>query len=139
MTDKVQYIPTIVGEYACQGECDFEYLGPVSEAAELTKGWTPAPLENGKLIVGHSETGHHHVMERPSTTTLLRKPDSKDPLDALKGLLVVTEEDMAVHLRSNHTHAPVGFKPGVYKLLVSREGAGPKAGNMPEEWRRTLD
>lgn len=84
-----------------------------------------APVD-GKVIVGHSETGHHHVMEA-ECTTMYRLPDS-----ILDCLLVVEKSDTLKHLREFDTHEPLSFSPGTYKAITSRE-------YMPEGWRRSAD
>jgi hypothetical protein len=81
---------------------------------------------NGKVIVGHSETGHHHVMEA-ECTTMYRLPDS-----ILECLLVVEQPDMLKHLRAFDTHEPLSFEPGIYKAITARE-------YVPEGWRRSED
>jgi len=84
-----------------------------------------APV-NGKVIVGHSETGHHHVMEA-ERTMMYKLPDS-----ILDCLLVVEKPDVLNHLREFDTHEPLGFKPGTYKVITARE-------HVPEGWRRAAD
>lgn len=82
--------------------------------------------EHGRVIVGHSETGHHHVMDA-ECTTMFRLPDS-----ILDCLLVVTRPDELKHLREFDTHESLAFGPGVYKVTTARE-------HTPEGWRRAAD
>lgn len=71
--------------------------------------------ENGRVIVTHSETGHHHVMdaERVKMYTL---PDS-----IMDCLLVVEEPTPLEHLRPHDTHEPILFAPGIYHVRRQRE------------------
>lgn len=79
-----------------------------------------------KIIIGHSETGHHHVMEAEHTT-MYRLPNS-----ILDCLLVVSKPDELRHLREFDTHEPLSFEPGIYKAVTARE-------YTPEGWRRAED
>ena len=108
---------------ACQGELRFMRLPNNYNIPANAEKVVPI---DGKVIVGHSETGHHHVMEA-ERTTMYRLPDS-----ILDCLLVVDRADELKHLRDFDTHEPLGFAPGVYKVITSRE-------YVPEGWRRSAD
>lgn len=93
----------------------------------LPKGAVEVPRENGRLIVTHSETGHHHVMEAP-TATMHRLPD-----DIMNCFLTVGGEGADLeHLRPHDTHETIRFEPGVYHVRRQRE-------YTPEGWRRVED
>lgn len=82
--------------------------------------------ENGSVIVTHSETGHHHVMDR-DTVTMYRLPD-----EIYECLLVVTSPTPLRHLRGHDTHEPIMFEAGTYKVRRQRE-------YTPEGFRRVED
>ncbi len=82
--------------------------------------------ERGHVIVGHSETGHHHVMDA-RWTTMYRLPE-----ELYECFLVVTEVDELQHLRSFDTHETWQFQPGIYRVRRQRE-------YVPEGWRRAVD
>ncbi len=82
--------------------------------------------DQGYIIVGHSETGHHHVMD-PVCTTMYRLPNS-----ILECLLVVDQPDVLKHLREFDTHKSLAFEPGIYKVTTGRE-------HTPKGWRRSAD
>lgn len=82
--------------------------------------------ENGKLIVTHSETGHHHVMEA-TKAKMYSLPDS-----IMNCLLVVDEPTVLEHLRSHDTHEPIAFDKGTYKVIRQRE-------HTPEGFRKVQD
>jgi hypothetical protein len=71
--------------------------------------------EGNHLIVTHSETGHHHVMEKEKAK-LYSLPDS-----IMKCLLVVNDPVALEHLRNYDTHEPIMFEPGTYEILRQRE------------------
>lgn len=107
--------------FAAQGDLLFSYIqGLPKEAVEV------AP-ENGRHIVGHSETGHHHVIDAASGR-LYRMPSNP-----LLLILVVVDPKPIEHLRSFDTHeALLPAKPGVIAVKRQREWA-------PEGWRQVAD
>lgn len=84
------------------------------------------PPENGRNVVGHSETGHHHVMDA-ATTTLYRLPE-----ELYECFLVVSAPTALEHLRPYDTHEPILHQPGIYRVRHQRE-------YVPEGWRRAAD
>lgn len=81
--------------------------------------------EGETLIITHSETGHHHVMEK-SEAKLFKLPDS------LTSLLVVSETTALKHLRDYDTHEPIQFEKGNYIVRRQRE-------YTPEGFRKVED
>lgn len=92
----------------------------------LPKNVEQVQPEGGKVVVTHSETGHHHVMEAEQVQ-MYRLPE-----EIYECFLVVSEEAELVHLRSFDTHEPITFKPGTYKVRRQRE-------YTPEGFRRVED
>lgn len=83
-------------------------------------GLRPVERVHGALIVTHSETGHHHVIERPRVDMF----HTEDPL--ISWLEVHGEESLPnvaelVHRRDYDTHETLGLYPGVYKIHRQRE------------------
>lgn len=76
----------------------------------------PVQPENGRLIVTHSETGHHHIMvaDRVKMFTL---PDS------IMDVFLQVEEDGATleHMRPHDTHETIAFNKGTYHVRRQRE------------------
>jgi len=108
---------------AAQGELRIVRLG---DDTEVPKGATRVEPVGDHVIVGHSETGHHHVMEA-GRTTMYRLPDSITDC-----LLVVDRPDVLNHLREFDTHEPLAFAPGIYRVTTARE-------YLPGGWRRSQD
>lgn len=98
----------------------------VTRIAALPTNVVAVPPDGGRVIVGHSETGHHHVMTA-ERTTLYRLPEEIYEL-----FLVVDQPDELTHLRSFDTHEPIRFEPGIYRVRRQRE-------YTPEGWRRAAD
>lgn len=80
---------------------------------ETLPDWPALAMEGGNLIVGHSETGHHHVIERPAAVKIVAKQDG-GAMTVLR--MIVTEPTRVVHLRTHDTHAPVDLPPGSYEI-----------------------
>jgi len=110
-------------EIAAQGELTFVRL---PDSFKFPKNAIKVDDDLGRVIVGHSETGHHHVMDA-TRTTMYRLPDN-----ILECLLVVDRPDELKHLREFDTHESVSFSPGIYKAVTARE-------YTPEGWRRSAD
>lgn len=98
----------------------------ITRIDKLPPGLVPVAPENGRVIVTHSETGHHHVM-LAERTTAYRLPDS-----IMDIFLAVEQGDTLEHLRPNDTHEAIKFAPGNYHVRRQRE-------YVPEGFRRVED
>lgn len=74
---------------------------------------TAVPPVDGRLIVGHSETGHHHTVDA-DCATLTR-------VDAFTAYLNVTKQTEIVHHRHYDTHPSIVLQPGMYQFRTGRE------------------
>lgn len=111
-----------------QGDVFFTKIDALPEDIEEIKP------EGGHVVVAHSETGHHHVMER--THVKHYQPKSKTygrlPEEIYEAFLVVEEPTALKHLRDFDTHEPIMFDAGVYRVRRQRE-------HTPEGYRRVED
>lgn len=108
---------------AAQGDVMFIKMPP---EFVIPQGYKPVPAEQGKHIVAHSETGHHHtVLERSAAYF-------QDPEDAFTALMEVKEKVPVEHERSYDTHEALLLEPGIYKIRRQREYS-------PEGYRRVAD
>ena len=73
----------------------------------------PVAPVGGRLIVGHSETGHHHVVDA-DCAVLTR-------IDAFTALLNVVKATELRHLRDHDTHPSIALQPGMYEFKTGRE------------------
>lgn len=108
---------------AAQGEIGFIRL---SDKTKIPKNAVAVKPVDGRVICGHSETGHHHVMDA-AKTTLYKLPD-----ELLECLMVVEQSDTLEHLREFDKHEPLGFEPGTYRVRYLRE-------YTPEGFRKQED
>lgn len=81
----------------------------------------------GLVVVAHSETGHHHVIEAPPGALELSLE-----LSALLRHARVTSPLVLRHERTWDQHEPITIAPGLYEIRRQREWA-------PEGWRRVED
>ena len=97
--------------------------------AALPDNLSIVPAEADKtLIVGHSETGHHHVLDSEKVT-MYRLPE-----EIYECFLVVHESVELRHLRSFDTHESILVQPGTYRVRRQRERA-----YQPNGWRQAQD
>lgn len=92
----------------------------------LPKGLLTMPSENGRFVLAHSETGHHHVVKERGAQAFI------DQTNAFIAYLQVSESTSLEHLRSFDTHESLGLAPGIYEVRRQRE-------YVPEGWRRAAD
>lgn len=104
---------------AAQGEITIIRIGDVPKNWKMPTGYTPLPLEGGRYIVGHSETGHHHVLSKNDGVDIAvmdRPPEGMRILHAI--LLNPVSLD---HQRDHDTHEPILLEPGEYEFRIARE------------------
>ena len=84
--------------------------------------------DGNHYIVGHSETGHHHVIEK-SRAEVFEAAD-----DAFCAWIKTLDKPADLeHKRDFDTHEPIRLEPNkVYQIRRQREYA-------PEGWRRAAD
>lgn len=103
---------------AAQGEIMIERIGPLPKDRATPKGYTPLPAENGVLIVGHSETGHHHCVNAKHGSVAVMD----GPPEGMRILRLLVEQATPIeHLRPTDTHASIMLEPGEYNLRIARE------------------
>lgn len=95
-------------KHAAQGELTITKLArPPRNIGE------PVKPVSGKLIVGHSETGHHHVVDA-NCATLTR-------VDPFTAFLAVRTATRLTHQREYDTHPAIELQPGMYEFRTGRE------------------
>lgn len=93
---------------AAQGELTITRI----KKAPKNIGSAVAPV-GGVIIVGHSETGHHHVVDA-DCATLTR-------VDAFTAFLNVFKPTAIVHRRDHDIHQSIALQPGMYEFRTGRE------------------
>lgn len=110
---------------AAQGEVYF------CKVDTLPDGLTAVdPTADGHLIIAHSETGHHHVMDvEDRSSPAVELFTGPNPLIMW---LQVNRPTTLRHLREFDTHEPILFPVGIHAVRKARE-------YTPEGWRRVED
>lgn len=111
-----------------------KYAPPaVLNAMTALKNLSAMKLENGQLILGHSETGHHHVLEavRPIAIDKAAKALIDSANDTFIELQLF-EDCRLVHQRAHDTHGTLVLPAGEYIRGIREE-------QSPEGWRRVAD
>jgi hypothetical protein len=107
----------MIDDTAAQGEI---YIRRIARPRkDFLKGGTPLKEENGRFIIGHSETGHHHVMERGGVD-VVEMPSDTSGMRILR-MIVADPNKELVHERPHDTHETLGFPPGAYEARIGRE------------------
>ena len=68
------------------------------------------------LIVGHSETGHHHVLELPISGAVVYQDEKTDEL-----YVELLEKAMLSHSKTHDKHDTLTVLPGIYKVRHKTE------------------
>ncbi len=125
------------GQPVAQGEVLIwmKKYAPKAVLAGMAKlNLTEMALENGQMILGHSETGHHHVLEPVAKDVPISKA-ALALIDAANNTFVelrIHEQCQLTHQRGNDTHKGLIFPPGEYIRGIREE-------QTPEGWRQSQD
>lgn len=112
-TPRIAAMDYRIKNYGAQGEVTFQRVD------EIPAGYVAAkPDHAAGYIVAHSETGHHHVLEREGVEYF--PPVKEDALVAFAR--IVRESGGPVkHLREHDTHPTTILEPGIWKITHARE------------------
>ena len=99
-----------------QGEITFF---PVTPDHFDGAAFTPAEANETAYIVAHSESGHHHVIERSRADVAVVRHDSAG-LTILRAI-VADPEGATVRNLGSPGHADLHLPPGLYEARVNRE------------------
>lgn len=104
---------------AAQGEITIRRIGDVPVDKSVRAGYSAMGTENGKYIIGHSETGHHHVLDRTDGVNIAVMDAPPTGMKILHAIL--ENPTMLVHQREHDTHDPIQLIPGEYEFRIARE------------------
>lgn len=97
--------------------------------AKVPDGFKPVATDaQGRHVVTHSETGHHHWIGG-ETATLYREKDENQMVSYIEVKAGGTD---LIHERPWDTHETLHIEEGVYEVRRQRE-------YTPEGWRRVED
>jgi hypothetical protein len=111
---------TVTERPSFQGDLMIRRILAIPSAAK------PRDAVDGKHILAHSETGHHHVIDSRAAQMLI------DQTNEFIAYLDVATDAEVEHLRSFDTHESVLLTPGRYEVRRQRE-------HVAEGFRRAAD
>lgn len=109
-----------------QGEVYIRRVDSLPAGVKLT----PVKAEGGNLIVSHSESGAHHVLD-PRHVDLMERTD---PAEGLRMLYAVVKEHTSLRQTAAVPHEAADLDPGIFEMRLSRE-----FNPFEEEIRRVAD
>lgn len=98
---------------AAQGEIGIRKID------KLPDGLVPYKAENGKYVIGHSETGHSHDLLTMERTKVFQDANAPAGMTILFAILDAPNE--LIHNREFDTHETISFQPGIYEFRSGRE------------------
>lgn len=104
---------------AAQGEITIIRIGDLPPDRALPAGYSAMKPEQGKFVIGHSETGHHHVLDRLDGVDISVMDAPPAGMKILRAIL--ENPTMLVHLRDHDTHEPIRLEPAEYEFRIARE------------------
>lgn len=114
-----------IGQQFAQGDILFERISELPDQINESNEHDKTEMH---VIIAHSESGHHHVLERDKTTVYTPKYGSE-----LIAYILVTEDTILEHQKSGKdAHESIKFPAGKYQVTRGREA-------MPEGYRRVSD
>lgn len=78
----------------------------------------PQRTAAGLPIISHSESGHHHILDRPNVEVLER---TENVPAGMRILYAIVTEPTALKQDANVPHQPVNLDPGIYEFRIQRE------------------
>lgn len=99
--------------HAAQGEVNIRRVDVIPQ------GLTAIIPEKGLLIVGHSESGHHHGFHAQAGVTVMER--TKDVPTGMKILYAILENPTALIQDAQAPHEPLMLDAGAYEIRISRE------------------
>lgn len=100
---------------AAQGEVNIRRI----DAANVPAGLTNVAPEKGLLIVGHSESGHHHGFRAAAGVAVMER--TTDVPAGMKILYAILENPTALIQDAAAPHEPMMLDAGAYEIRIARE------------------
>lgn len=91
-------------------------LQPINDIPECTT--SPINAENGVIIVGESESHHHHVLEAEGVTVMER---TSNVPEGMRILYAVVEKATVLKQTAGNPHGAHSIPEGKYEISIKRE------------------
>ena len=100
-------------KHAAQGEIKIKRIEELPQAVKPLN-----QTESGPWIIGHSETGHHHVLERERADVF----EAESAPEGMRILYAIVKDPTSLdHKRGHDTHKSISLSPGIYEFRSARE------------------
>lgn len=98
-----------------QGEVSVFLISALPDDAKLVV--TPERTKSGNIIVGHSESGHHHVIAGGNITEVLERPAPA----GMKKLYAILNAPGTLKQDASIPHETIDLPSGIFEFRVARE------------------
>ena len=99
-------------KHGAQGEIS------LAKVAKVPDGLKRIDPVNGRVIVGHSETGHHHTV----SADCVELYEAKTAPAGMRVLYAIVNAPASLdHKRDFDTHESLALQPGMYEIRIGRE------------------
>ena len=90
----------------------------LAKVAKIPAGLDRVAAINGRVIVGHSETGHHHT----ASSDCVELYEAKTAPAGMRVLYAIVNAPASLdHERDFDTHESLALQPGMYEIRIGRE------------------
>lgn len=115
-----------VGEIMKKVEDGLAFHGDICllQVDELPKGLKKSDPQNGKHIIGHSETGHFHTVDSANVDFYM--------FDDFTSYIEVKKPTKVIHQKSYDKHEALQLPVGTWKIIGEVE-------RTPDGWKRVVD
>jgi hypothetical protein len=114
-------------KYLTQGYCVAQGDVIIKPVNEFPVNIEKSKDEDGKYIIAHSETGHHHAIDLQKGLYVYDQDEFFSYIDNKTDNVIELK-----HYRSFDRHKTIGIPPGKFKVIRQRE-------YTPEGFRRAID
>lgn len=112
---------TLIKEYimktfkisAAQGEVNVRRVNNVPD------GLVAVNADNGNFIVGHSESGHHHMLPAEAGVSVMEQV--KNVPEGMKVFYAILKNPTHLRQDASTPHERITLDPGIFRISISRE------------------
>lgn len=72
--------------------------------------------KHNRPIISHSESGHHHVLDRPVAVT-----ENQEPPEGMRILYAMLDQPTMLIQDASNAHGSHTLEPGLYEFRIARE------------------
>lgn len=99
-------------EAAAQGEVN------IKRVVNLPSDLIPVSADNGAFVIGHSESGHTHVIDAPGVEVM---EQTAGVPEGMRILYAIVNNPTSLRQNASNPHEQIKLDPGMYAFKISRE------------------